>query len=268
MRSRSLLSASVLFSIVTAATPVFADGEIVADEHGVRPVGAYEGVVPGAGHTPTHVRPRAGAHATVVTWPGYEPRVGAPSRFFLQLSSRPRFEAKTGAHQYTIVLKDVGITDRQSLLPLDTHFFQTPVTRAQLKKHGHDLEFVFELREDAIPTVTIEDAPEGYVFLFVEFPGTGNSNISARPAAAAAGPTGLPPAPPRSQSNWQNGSPPVIAQPPPPPAPEPAAQPGAPTPAPARQQSNWQPAQRPMPQQGPRPTTVDTSMDNERPPTN
>jgi hypothetical protein len=148
----------------------------------------YVGVVPGRAQLPTHLRGRPGATPTVVTWPGFQPRADGASRFFVQLTSRVTYEARSENGRYVVLLQGVRIPDRQTGRELDTRFFQTPVTRARLERRGRrDIAFVFEMRAEVTPTVSLDVGADGYAFLFVEFPA---GDYLPRPAAPAAGQVG------------------------------------------------------------------------------
>ncbi len=131
----------------------------------------YVGVVPGRAQLPTHLRGRPGATPTVVTWPGFQPRADGASRFFVQITSRVTYEARSENGRYVVLLQGVRIPDRQTGRELDTRFFQTPVTRARLERRGRrDVAFVFEMRADVTPMVSLDVGADGYAFVFVEFP--------------------------------------------------------------------------------------------------
>lgn len=131
----------------------------------------YAGVVPGRANAPGHLRGRPGATPTVVTWPGFQPRADGASRFFLQLTSRAQYEVRSEPGRVVVTLRGVRIPDRQTRRVLDTRFFDTPVARARTERRGRrDVAFVFEMRADATPVVSLDVAADGYTFVYVEFP--------------------------------------------------------------------------------------------------
>jgi|GEM_PF-5469473 len=131
----------------------------------------YAGVVPGRANAPGHLRGRPGATPIVVTWPGFQPRADGASRFFLQLTSRAQYEVTSGPGRFVVTLRNVRLPDRQTRGTLDTRFFDTPVTRAHAERRGRrDIAFVFELRADVTPVVSLDVAADGYAFVYVEFP--------------------------------------------------------------------------------------------------
>ena len=148
----------------------------------------YGGVVPGRAQQPTHLRGRPGTAPTVVTWPGFQPRADGASRFFVQLTSRVTYEARAERGRFVVTLRGVRIPDRQTGRALDTRFFETPVTGARLERRGrNDAAFVFDLRADVTPVVSLEVGADGYAFVFVEFPA---GQWLPRPPAPAAGQVG------------------------------------------------------------------------------
>jgi hypothetical protein len=105
-------------------------------------------------------------------------------------------EARSEHGRFVIVLHGLRIPDRQTRRPLDTRYFNTPVTRCYLERRGrHDVAFVLDLRADVVPTVTTERGPDGYTFFYVSFP----SGSYLPPELAAPPPevsTGTPPSAP------------------------------------------------------------------------
>lgn len=134
-----------------------------------RRVGAYEGVASNSNNPPA-VNVPAGATPPQVTWPGFELLAQGRSRIFVQLTSRVETEVQSGLNQVVMVLKRAQIAGRNNRRPLETRFFNTPVTRAYLKKRGTDTVLILELRSNALPVVGTEQASSGYFFVFLDFP--------------------------------------------------------------------------------------------------
>ncbi len=137
-----------------------------------RIVGDYRGVTPGTSHNPGHLVGQAGSNPVIVTWPGFQ-ITPAGSRVFVQLTSGVTFEPVREANRWVIMLRGAQVPERQSLRPLDTRFFNTPLTRAFLERRGADTALVLELRADVVPNVTSAAGPDGYSYLYVDF-GNGN----------------------------------------------------------------------------------------------
>lgn len=168
-----------------------------------RPVGTYDGVTPGQGNPPPVVRP--GRRPTLISWPGVQFAADGRSRFFVQTSSATPVESRLDGNRYVVRIKGVRVPLRTNRLPLETHFFNTPVQRAYVVARGRDAEVVFELRANVTPTTTSETAASGYHFVYVDFP-------SGSYAPAANSP--LPSAPARRQAvdtSMDNERPPALS---------------------------------------------------------
>ena len=165
---------------IAAPLPVLAfaqqGGSSHADVAPTRDVGAYGGVTPPGSGSPPRERvakrvPTKRRGVQVVTWPGFQPTPNGGSRFFLQLTGNAETESRATAGRFELTIKNARTHVRNTRRPLETRFFNTPVTRAQLKSKGRrDLVMIFELRAPAAPTVRTQRGESGYQFLYVEFP--------------------------------------------------------------------------------------------------
>jgi hypothetical protein len=160
---------------VQAALPTPAWGQdgagAAAPPHAtMAPVGAQAPAVgkkKPAGQTASH-RPATEGPGAVV--PGFELLGDGSSRLFVQIPKAVAYETKAGRGTITYVLKDVHVEKRNNYNPLVTVHFNTPVSKARLVPHGHDLWFVVSLRAKAQPQVSMEPAKEGGAVLHVDFP--------------------------------------------------------------------------------------------------
>jgi hypothetical protein len=183
--------------------------------HAQAPAGAYPGVRPGSSNPPPLdgvARARAAHGERLVTWPGFQMLADGRSQFFLQTSGPIRITERRGDDRFSLLLTNTSTHLRNTRRPLETRFFNTPVTRATVKRHGRkDLSVVFELRAPATPTVTSEARDDGYHYVLVTFaPGTYVENPAPAPVSTgtinlvpSAEPTPAPVAParaPRSQA--------------------------------------------------------------------
>jgi len=131
---------------------------------------AYQGVTPSTGSPPAERRVRR-ARSRLLTWPGFEARPNGASRFFVQLSQTVEWQTRAAEGRFEVTLQGTRTHLRNSRRPLETRFFNTPVTRAKVERRGrHDLALVFELRAQATPRIYTQPGPNGYTFLFIEFP--------------------------------------------------------------------------------------------------
>ena len=133
---------------------------------------SYAGVTPGS-ETSENLPPKAEEipeGALMLTWPGFMMRKEGGSCFFVQTSRPVQTADRKSEGRFELVLRNTRVHLKNNYLPLETEFFDTPVTRAEVKRSGkRDLQMVFELREPVTPTVTEERAKDGYFYVFVDF---------------------------------------------------------------------------------------------------
>ncbi|MGB5812647.1 MAG: hypothetical protein WBG86_19085, partial [Polyangiales bacterium] len=94
------------------------------------------------------------------------------SCFFVQTSKPVDVATKTSDGKIELVMRNTKVFLKNSYLPLETQFFDTPVTRATVQPKGRNSIMVFEMREDATPTVRQEKGKDGFNYVFIEFPPT------------------------------------------------------------------------------------------------
>ena len=171
---------------------------------------AYQGVTPESGSPPAEARVRR-AHSRLVTWPGFEAMPNGGSRFFLQLSQTVQFQTRATDGGFEVTLQNTRTHLRNTTRPLETRFFDTPVTRARVERRGcHDLVFAFDLRAQATPRVYTQPGPGGYTFLFVEFPAGNWLPAELQPAAPQAPAAAQPRGPVQQQTDRER--PPDLGQ--------------------------------------------------------
>lgn len=89
----------------------------------------------------------------------------------MQVSDTVQTDIQRTEGRVEVVLRQTRVHLRNSRRPLETRFFNTPVTRATVERRGrHDLAIVFNMRGDATPRVTTEAGQNGYHFVFIDFP--------------------------------------------------------------------------------------------------
>ena len=163
-------SASLAFFGVAVAQ----EGDGSAAVVPAREVGAYAGVRPGEVNPPPREKAAKALASrgpiSVLTWPGFQ-ITPSGSRFFLQTTSAPMTETKASEGRYEIILKNARTHVRNTRRWLDTRFFPTPVRRARVERRGRrDLAFVFELKGASAPSVSSGTGPDGYTYLYVDWP--------------------------------------------------------------------------------------------------
>lgn len=171
-------------------------------------LGHYAGVIPGESHPPPAMRRRRRGRNQLVTWPGFQPRPDGASRFFVQTTSAVQPQLQRQDNRVLVVLPGVAIHLRNNRRPLETRFFNTPVTRAHVERRGRNAVLVLEMRADITPTVSTDVGPDGYHFVYIEFP-----NGSFLPPEAS---QPIPEGRPQLRAGPDPNAPPP-AQPPPPP---------------------------------------------------
>jgi hypothetical protein len=107
--------------------------------------------------------------AVMLTWPGFLMHEDG-SCFFIQTSKQVRFGTAETKGQFELVIHDIRVHLKTNYLPLETQFFDTPVTRATVQRTGKkDVTMVFEMRENATPTITQKKGKDGFNYVFVKF---------------------------------------------------------------------------------------------------
>jgi hypothetical protein len=108
--------------------------------------------------------------AVMLTWPGFMMKDGG-SVFFVQTSKQVRFASKQTPGRFELMLYDIQVHLKTNYLPLETQYFDTPVTRATVQRTGKkNATMVFEMRRDATPTITQKKGKDGFNYVFVTFP--------------------------------------------------------------------------------------------------
>ena len=133
---------------------------------------AYGGVTPGSENS-ENLPPKAEEipeGALMLTWPGFMMHKDGGSCFFVQTSQPVETAWKKSEGRFELVLRNTQVHLKNNFLPLETQFFDTPVTRATVqRKAKKDVVMVFEMREDAMPTITQKKGKDGFNYVFVKF---------------------------------------------------------------------------------------------------
>jgi hypothetical protein len=188
---------SAAVSLAFAAGPVCAQEiSLGPEDNGAPPASTahegYAGVKPGGDQVPTAmVKP--GTTPATITWPGFQMRPDGSSRVFLQSSAPLDTHAAMTSEKLLVVdLGDVRIAGRTNRYPLETRFFNTPVTRVELKRAGKRAVLEITLRASVQPNLSSEQARSGFYFVYIDFPPgqyvAPKPADQAPPAPSAAGP--------------------------------------------------------------------------------
>ena len=130
----------------------------------------YDGVSPGSSNVPPRAPDPGGAGPLLMTWPGFQQRPDGASRFFLQTTGPVQVEQKNEDGRFVLLLKNTRLHLRNNRRPLETRYFNTPVSSARIERRGRDLAFVLSLRGQVTPMVSTQQGAGGYNFILLEFP--------------------------------------------------------------------------------------------------
>lgn len=158
------------------------------------PRGTYAGVEPGTDKAPP-IPAQPGQSPATVTWPGFKMNLDGTSRVFVQTTSAVSPQTESAAGQFVLTFANCGVAGANNRLPLETRFFNTPVTRVEVKEERGAVKIVMTLRAGVQPRVSSEAASSGFFFVYIDFP-AGNYVDVPKPAEpkAQAAPQGAAPA--------------------------------------------------------------------------
>ena len=132
---------------------------------------SYGGVTPGSENS-ENLPPKADeipTDALMLTWPGFMMHEDG-SCFFVQTSQPVKFGTQQSEGRIELVLHNTHVYLKNNYLPLETQFFDTPVTRATVQRKGKkDLVMIFEMREEVAPNITQQKGKDGFNYVFVKF---------------------------------------------------------------------------------------------------
>jgi hypothetical protein len=133
------------------------------------PAGTYTGVAPGAAATPA-VQVPAGKSPATITWPGFQMRPDGTSRVFIQSTAPLDAQPSAAPGKYLVQLPGARVSAGTNRLPLETRFFNTPVTRVSISANHAGAQLILDLRADVAPQLSSERGPTGYYFTFIDLP--------------------------------------------------------------------------------------------------
>lgn len=158
------------------------------------PLGTYAGVVPGTGARPPVAAPPNDARPTI-TWPGFQMRPDGSSRVFVQSTQALTPQASASPGKFSVVLAGAKVAGGTNRLPLETRFFNTPVTRVNIQVGRDNVTLTLDLRAEVSPLISSERGPAGYYFVYIDLPKGQYLRGDSPAPAGAAPPLGPPPAP-------------------------------------------------------------------------
>ena len=163
---------------------IIAEGDVDAPSATGHASGTYMGVVPGSATPPPAAVP-AGKGPATITWPGFQMRADGSSRVFVQSSAQLEPELKSADGKLLVHLPRARVVATTNRLPLETRFFNTPVTKVSLSIDRSGATLVLDMRAPVTPQISSERGSTGYYFTFIDLP---KGNYVAAPSAKA--PTG------------------------------------------------------------------------------
>lgn len=150
--------------------------------------GSYAGVVPGAASkAPPAAKAAKASNGPTITWPGFQMRPDGSSRVFIQSTAPLEPKVLTTAEgKFDVQLPCARVAAKTNRLPLDTRFFNTPVTKVSVSASPGGAVVQLDLRASIAPSVSTESAPSGYFFTYIELPkGDYLMRLSATPKQSA-----------------------------------------------------------------------------------
>jgi hypothetical protein len=136
------------------------------------PRGTYAGVKAGGDQKPEiNVDAKPGTTPAQITWPGFQMQPDGSSRVFVQSTAPLNSQAAmTSSTQLVVDLGDAKVAGPNNRRPLDTSFFNTPVTRVTFKSAQKRIILELTLRAPVQPRITSDQAKSGFYFVYIDFP--------------------------------------------------------------------------------------------------
>jgi hypothetical protein len=165
------------------------------------PPGTYAGVKPGGAAPPGNLA-KPGSRPVEITWPGFQMQPDGSSRVFLQTTVPVDARPTMAGNKVIVDLGNALIVVGTNRFPLFTQYFNTPVTRVEIKRARKHTTLEITLRAPIEPRVSSEQAPSGFHFLYLDFP-AGDYAPKTAPIETSAAP--LPPPKPEG-ADYDNPS--------------------------------------------------------------
>ncbi|HEX2660482.1 MAG TPA: AMIN domain-containing protein [Polyangia bacterium] len=110
------------------------------------------------------------------------------SQIVMQTSTEVTLEQRATSDGSVFVVKNCRVQRSNDRRPLDTRFFDSPVTGVTLKEHGGDLEINVALRASATATPHKEPGPGNTWYWILDVPGTRRASAPGKTPTAGATP--------------------------------------------------------------------------------
>jgi hypothetical protein len=126
----------------------------------------------------------------VITWPGFQMRTDGTSRVFIQSTVALSPQPSAAPGRFSVTLPGAKVAAGTNRLPLETRFFNTPVTRVNIAVQREAVTVTLDLRADVAPVISSERGPNGFYFVYIDLPK--GQYTKAEPAAIDAPPAPTP----------------------------------------------------------------------------
>lgn len=161
-----------LLCLVLLGSPAFAQGM-----QGPNPEGVYSGVQPGEVKPPEPGKKRKAPRKGTLSWIGFETKSGTSDVFF---QSAAPFQISQRVENGAVIVKLTGLSrlGHNTWRPIDTRYFDTPISRITAKKKGKAIEvrIAFKNAKEAAPgTVRTATEADGLFYAYVSFAGGGDT---------------------------------------------------------------------------------------------
>ena len=143
--------------------------EKVAPTAESRAAGTYAGVEPGSARAPAVPVP-PGKSPLTITWPGFQMRPDGTSRVFVQSTAALEPQIAQADGKFSLKFLGAQVAGATNRLPLETRFFNTPVTKVSILVGRDGVALVLDLRAPVQPRVSSERGPSGYYFTYLDLP--------------------------------------------------------------------------------------------------
>ncbi len=124
--------------------------------------------MPGTDNVPEGIAATPGS-TPLVTWPGFQMTPDGGSRVFVQTTVDVKPELKRDGGGFALLIPGVKLPPGNARLPLDTHFFKTPVQSVHMKPSARGVVITIRVSGKTDPKLRTEKAANGYFFTYVEF---------------------------------------------------------------------------------------------------
>ena len=137
--------------------------------------GEYGGVQPGQGKKPDGKKPKKAPPKGTLSWIGFETKGGGSEVFFQSIAA---FEVSQRVDGSVLVVTLGGLSrlGHNTWRPIDTRFFETPISRITAKKKGKGVEVRIAFKnakEAAQGSVRTATEADGMYYAYLSFGGGG-----------------------------------------------------------------------------------------------